>query len=128
MIFAHSCVFRRILVRSGLLDGDTVETLLQEPNLTLTTTIGKCQAQEASKKQRAYIANQQPEAVAALQRQRNPKSLVPKTTCPGCGAATHPGGRSQCPAYMQTCFQCQKIGHFAKVCRSKPARHNPHPT
>ena len=116
-------------VIEGLLEIDTVETLLQEPNLTLATTINKCQAQEAAKKQRANIANQQPETIAALQRHRNQNSPVPtRTPCPGCGAATHPGGRSQCPAYSQTCFHCQKVGHFVKVCRSKPSSHNPHPT
>ncbi len=89
-------------VIEGLLEIDTVETLLQEPNLTLATTINKCQAQEAAKKQRANIANQQPETIAALQRHRNQNS--------------------------QTCFHCQKVGHFVKVCRSKPSSHNPRPT
>ena len=37
----------------GLLDGDTVEDLLKEPNLTLEATISKCRAQEAAKQQRA---------------------------------------------------------------------------
>ena len=43
-----------------------------------------------------------------------------------CGAASHPAGRTQCPAYSHICFNCQKVGHFAKVCRSKPSRqHSP---
>ena len=33
----------------GLLDGDTVEALLQENNLTLAPAISKCQAQETTK-------------------------------------------------------------------------------
>ena len=108
----------------GLLDTDTVETLLHEPNLTLATTI---QAQEAENKH-TYVANQQPETIAALQRHRNQRSLVPIRTCPGCRAAVHPGGHSQCPAYGQTCFHCQKVGHFAKVCCSKPSSPSPCPT
>ena len=52
----------------GLLDGDTVETLLQDTDLTLAKTISKCQAQEAAKKQRASPASQQPEIIAALQK------------------------------------------------------------
>ena len=28
----------------------------------------------------------------------------------------------KCPAYSQICFNYQKVGHFAKVCRSKPSR------
>lgn len=108
----------------GLLDNDVVETLLQESNLTLATTISKCQAQEAAKKQRMNLANQHSDTIAALQRPLDKRNTPqPQTTpCPGCGGPSHPNGRSQCPAYSQICFHCQKIGHFAKVCRS---RHNP---
>jgi len=35
----------------GLIDGDTVESLLQEKDLTLDTTITKCRGQEAAKHQ-----------------------------------------------------------------------------
>ena len=111
----------------GLLDGDTVETLLQETNLTLATTISKCQAQEAAKKQRASLVPHQPEVNATLHSPHDKRTTAPLTTpCPGCGAAAHPSGRIQCPAYGQVCFYCQKVGHFAKVCRSKGARRNPH--
>ena len=34
----------------------------------------------------------------------------------------HVGGRRQCPAYNRTCAICHKVGHFAKVCRSKQAQ------
>ena len=37
--------------------------------------------------------------------------------CYGCGSTTQ-HLRSQCPAYKMTCHKCQKIGHFAKVCKS----------
>ncbi len=89
---SETCIQKNLRdqVIEGLLEIDTVETLLQEPNLTLATTVNKCQAQEAAKKQRANIANQQPETIAALQRHRNQNSPVPtRTPCPGCGAATH---------------------------------------
>ena len=42
-----------------------------------------------------------------------------KDTCFFCGNAKHP--RSKCPAPEVICLKCQKKGHFAKVCRSKPA-------
>ncbi len=35
----------------GLIDGDTVEALLQKKDLTLATTITKCRGQEAAKRQ-----------------------------------------------------------------------------
>jgi len=40
-------------------------------------------------------------------------------------AAPHPGGQTQCLAYSQICFNCQKIGHLAKVCWSRPGQHFP---
>ena len=48
--------------------------------------------------------------------------------CQGCSTASHPGGRIHCPAYNQICFNCQKIGHFAKVCRSKLSQQQGTPT
>ena len=101
-------------------DADTVEDLLQETNLTLATVVHKCQAQEAAKKQRAKLHN--PESIAALRKPQNRKSYSSTSTCQGCGAVSHPAGRTQCPGYSQICFNCQKVGHFAKVCRSKPSR------
>ena len=38
----------RIWGRTGLLDGDTVEDLLQEPDLALTTAITKCRSSRRS--------------------------------------------------------------------------------
>ncbi|XP_040061964.1 uncharacterized protein LOC120836930 [Ixodes scapularis] len=41
------------------------------------------------------------------------------TDCHNCGGKwPHGGGRSNCPAWGKTCKACNKIGHFAKVCRS----------
>ena len=39
--------------------------------------------------------------------------------CYFCGYNKHP--RQRCPAEEATCNKCQKMGHFAKVCRSNPA-------
>ena len=48
--------------------------------------------------------------------------LSPQALCPGCGAKPHPAGRTQCPAYYVSCHNCKKVGHFARVCRSKPVQ------
>ena len=40
-------------------------------------------------------------------------------TCPECGSKPHIGGRAHCPAYEQTCHHCNKMGHFARVCRAR---------
>ena len=98
---------------------------LQEVDLTLERTISKCQALEAAKRQRTNITDHG-ESVSTLQNTRDKKvnaSLTPSSPqCLGCGAKPHPGGRSQCPAYRQICYNCQKIGHYSKVCRGKLAR------
>jgi len=41
----------------GLLDGDTIEELLKQQNLTLDATITTCRTQEAAKKQRQDITD-----------------------------------------------------------------------
>ena len=41
---------------AGLTDGEAVEDLLKEKNLTLDTAVTKCRAHEAAKRQRAELA------------------------------------------------------------------------
>ncbi len=105
----------------GLLDGDTVEHLLQEKDLTLDKAISTCRAQEAAKKQRAEIAStpRGPVNVQALQRQPNPSRPPLGRYCPDCGSGLHEGGRQRCPAYNATCHLCKKTGHFGRVCRGR---------
>ena len=43
-------------------------------------------------------------------------TVADQALCPGSGARPHPNGRKQGPAYNQTCYTCQKVGHLAKVC------------
>ena len=104
----------------GLSDGDTIEDLLQESELSLAATITKCQSREAAKKHRVDITTQGTDTVAALRKPQEPMSQV--KACPGCGGPHHRGGRSQCPAFAQNCSYCHKVGHFAKVCRGKSLR------
>ena len=86
---------RRII--KGLLDGDIVKVLLQEADLTLEQAISKCQAQEAAKRQCANITDHG-ESVSALQKAQGKRDNTPLSPqCPGCGAKSHPGDRSQCP-------------------------------
>ena len=106
----------------GLCDGDTVEDLLQDKDLSLEKAITKCRGQEAAKKQRAEIVGGTP-PISAIRRARpEERSQAPLGVCPGCGAPHHQGGRKQCPTYALTCHSCQKVGHFAKVCRGRQMR------
>ena len=106
---------------AGLADGEAVETLLKEINLTLETTVSKCRAHEAAKRQRAELAGGTPgtSVHAIRQKQQNPSSNRGGPKCPGCGSGFHPGGRKQCPAYQLVCHFCNRTGHIAKVCRSR---------
>ncbi|XP_057292392.1 uncharacterized protein LOC130621057 [Hydractinia symbiolongicarpus] len=49
---------------------------------------------------------------------RPPTNNNNNKTCIGCGKPFHPKGRSTCPAYGKTCRNCNKLNHFANVCRS----------
>ena len=61
------------------------------------------------------------DSVTALKTQ---KPFTPQCLCPGCGAQPHPAGRTQCPTYRVSCHNCKKLGHFSRVCRSKPVHPN----
>ena len=98
----------------GLLDADTTEDLLQEADFTLAKAVSKCQAQEAAKKQRAHLHNYNPE-VAALRKPQDQHPRPPTSTCQGCGAPTHPAGRTQCPAYNQTAKKLAILQRFAEA-------------
>ena len=50
----------------GINDGDTVEHLLRQPNLTLDTAINTCRAQEAAKRQRREITEQSPGVILSI--------------------------------------------------------------
>ena len=79
----------------GLRDGDTVDSLLQEVDLTLTNTITKCRSKEAAKKNRSWIEarEQETEAIAALHNPQPPQQQGKPRTCQGCGGMQHKGGR-----------------------------------
>ena len=96
-----ACIQKNIRdqIIEGLLDGDTIGTLLQETDLTLERTIHKCQAQEAAKRERTKLSDYHVESVSAVRKLQDRKGYTPPLTCPGCGSKPHPAGRTQCPAY-----------------------------
>ena len=46
------------------------------------------------------------------------KTTDSKELCSYCGL-NHTPQKSACPAADRTCLKCNKLGHFARVCRSK---------
>ena len=103
----------------GLLDGDTVEVLLKESALTLENTISKCRAQEAARQQRAEITSMSLVSTQVQAVQKQPPPHQPNPTCPWCGATKRHSNRQSCPAFGVTCHICNRLGHFARVCRSR---------
>ena len=81
----------------GLLDGDTVEELLRQKDLTLSKTIQVCRAHEAAKQQRLEITGNSPEigvtsAYKAKRQQRQPPKQNPlqRNTLRNCGRCGKP--------------------------------------
>ena len=129
---SEECVRKSIRdqIIEGLSEGDTVEALLRERDLTLDTAISKCRTQEAARKQRAAIINDSDNAqIRAVRKQVELTQNRPQKTCVGCGSAPHPGGRQNCPAFGRICRKCQIVGHLARVCMGgrKPTQGNSRP-
>ena len=89
----------------------------------MDTAITTCQAQEAAKNQCREILEHTPVAMLAIKqppcRQKQPPDSGTVPACPGCGAKAHQEGHTQYPAYEQQCHHCHKIGHHARVCRTR---------
>ena len=105
----------------GISDGDTVEDLLQERNLSLDMAIAKCRAQEAAKKHRGELTSHADIStqVQVVRQHSGLTSRPPQKMCMGCGSAPHPGGRQNCPAFNRVCHNCRITGHLAHVCKKK---------
>lgn len=126
----------------GLRDGATVQELLKVRTLSLDAAITACRGMEAaqlglsdikgspsvhklqnSKPRQPTRSSQQPSNTKASRpvKQSQPKQSADSQSkpCPGCGKASHEGGRPSCPAYKVECHNCHKLGHYKSVCRSK---------
>ena len=81
---SNECMRKNIRdqVIEGILDGDTVENLLQVKDLSLDKTIQICQAQKAAKKQRANTSSVHQELVAAVRTPQTHHRKSPFHTTP----------------------------------------------
>lgn len=50
---------------------------------------------------------------------KDPKLSNKSFTCYSCGFEGHKSGERNCPAKNKECLSCHKIGHFARVCKSR---------
>ena len=85
-------------VIEGILDGNTVEDLLQVKDMSIHKTIQICQAQEAAKKQHANMSSVHQELVAVVRTQqthgRKPRFHTAPNyppICQGCSGNIHSG-------------------------------------
>ena len=95
--------------------------LLRKKDLYLTKAIGICKAAESSTKQLEKLTDEKKVEILQESRPTTYQAGTKKTTGPACQncGRNHPPRR--CPAYGKTCNACNKLNHFAKCCRSKPA-------
>lgn len=111
------------------------EKLLQEETLTLEKVTRMVNSYESIKHQAQVITET---ATSGLTKFRGfdsgdavnrvegtTKSSNTSGVCYRCGQRNHYGNDLRCPARGKKCDQCNKIGHFGKVCRSAMKRKQP---
>ena len=118
----------KVMVRDILILGTNVQAAREacfkeeETKLDLEKTISILEMYEDNAKTLKEI--EQNKAVSATDTvwavdrggsKRALSSAPPQRSCFNCGRAHPP---RKCPAYMKTCAKCQKLNHFAAVCRS----------
>ena len=95
----------------GITDNEVRARLLREPDLDLNKTITMCRSSELAQKQIQHIDGN--ETTHAVQRRGNRHS-----NCIYCGRQ-HKPKKELCAAYGKRCSACNKMHHFATVCKSK---------
>lgn len=106
----------------GCLSTKTREKLIQEGStLTLEKAIDIARTDEMSKEQLQTMAKEDASINSVNQRKQKTeltqKKDLPSKECHKCG---YKHDNSKCFAKGKRCTKCQKLNHFARVCRSKP--------
>ena len=95
--------------------------LLREKDLCLTKAIDICKAAESSTKQLEKLTDEKKVEILQESRPTTYQAGTKKTTRPACQNCGRNHPLQRCPAYGKTCNACNKLNHFAKCCRPKPA-------
>jgi transposase InsO family protein len=100
------------------------ERLLQEPdNSTLEHMVQLATTLERSAQEGPALGETKQAAVGRVGSsgagRRDHRAANTTVTCFNCGREGHRPKSPQCPAMGKTCSKCNKLNHFAKVCKSR---------
>lgn len=141
------CVFGRLrrelivtqIIR-GLKDSDVREQLLRKPNLDLEEAMARCKVAEIANQQ-AGGTTHQPENISHKAEDANQETKIAEVSpgsqrhssqhlrrvarvktclCDYCGSKHGVGDK--CLAWDAICYNCERLGHFARMCRSRCTR------
>ena len=104
----------------------TREKLIQEgSDLTLEKAIDIARTDEMSTAQLKTMTTENPSIKSVKQKKekshRKTKSVREKFTSKDCSRCGFQHDKGKCPAQGKRCAKCQKLNHFASVCKSKTA-------
>ena len=111
--------FTLYMLVAGVSDPEIQEDLLTEDNLTLVRAEQKAIAKESAKYSQSGLSGDKIQRLKSTYQREKDTLDISKKKCPYCGLGKHTSREKECKAYSVTCDNCQKVGHFKKVCRSK---------
>ncbi|KAL5264194.1 hypothetical protein ACHWQZ_G005321 [Mnemiopsis leidyi] len=104
--------------------------LLRERNLTLASAVETVKAIETANAHVQKLFNETP--VHQIKQNRKNRNTKPQlkcdssgkgnSSCGRCGGQKHP--KAKCPAIKAVCHECNCVGHYKKMCRSKKKVHD----
>ncbi len=144
---SKSCAFEQLhdsllkdRIVCGIADERVQEKLLADADLTLEKAIDICKSSECTRERIQEMTNTGLGSVNVVNRDQgrrgqdnsmrgrgrarsaDPRDQETRSSepiqCKSCGLMHLP---CRCPAYNQTCYKCNGLHHFAKICRNRPA-------
>ncbi|XP_073960781.1 uncharacterized protein [Choristoneura fumiferana] len=100
----------------GIRDRKAGERMLLKNDLTLEEATLLCRQAEMQEEGKELLEKKEDLRVNRMKQNKGKTS----EKCWFCGLERHQ--KHLCPAYKATCHNCQRVGHFAKLCRAKAVR------
>ena len=132
-LLARKCEFANadVEIKRQIIQGTSSVRLRRkaiEQSLTLENLLKAARAMETADEQTSEIEKQQSNAISSgrnrfrskATEKRKPNQSRPELKAKKCGlCGGHFPHQGNCPAQGKRCHNCNKLNHFAKVCRSK---------